>query len=175
MTQHNQSPVNLSDIDPPVWRVLAGDTVYGPYTFGQMSAFKAEGRIAADTRVADGPGAAFRPAAESPALAALFQPQFVQEVGEPANFLVATRIAGTRRPELIRTLNQLGRTAEIAPGICVLRSRVSLARIRAQVEKVAEKDDSVVIVDASHDRIGWLHLGPETDARVRQVWDSTVD
>jgi hypothetical protein len=34
------------------------------------------------------------------------------------------------------------------------------------------KDEQVLIVNASKDRLAWFNLGPESDIAVRDVWDS---
>ena len=49
-------PLDLSSIDPPIWRIMVSDVVYGPYTLGQMRAFVDEGRLLASSRVARGEG-----------------------------------------------------------------------------------------------------------------------
>ncbi len=166
--------MELGIIDPAIWRVLVSDEVYGPYTRGQMLAFIREGRVAPDTRIASGHGAAFVSAGNCAEFAEAFGPVTDGAKSEPANYLVASRIAGSHQQDLTRVLNQLGRFAEVAPGLFVLRSVVPLARIRQQIELVVEKDDQVIIVDATHNRIGHIHLGPESDARVRQIWDAKI-
>jgi hypothetical protein len=166
------SALDLGLLDPPVWRVLAGGEVYGPYTRGQMQAFIAQNRVAADTRVVNAKGGAFKRAIEMPELAELFEKEPTSEREAPANLVVISRIVGSANAALLRLLNQLGRSIEIAPGVHVLRTRVPLSRVRARIEGNTQKDDQIVIIDATHNRVGWLHLGPETDARLRQVWDS---
>ena len=174
MTSKRGGSVELGIIDPAIWRVLVGDEVYGPYTRGQVLAFIREGRVAPDTRIASGHGSAFISAGDCAEFAEAFGPLTDTRKSPPTNYLIASRIAGSRMPEVNRVLNQLGRFAEVAPGMFVMRSTVSLARIRQHIELVIEKDDQVIIVDATHNRIGHIHLGPECDARVRQVWDARL-
>lgn len=173
LTSRPEEPaLDLARLDPPVWRVLAGGEVYGPYTRGQMQAFIAQNRVAADTRVVGAKGGVFRRAIDVPELSDLFAVAVSEEREAPANLVVVSRIIGSANAALLRLLNQMGRSVEIAPGVHVLRTRVPLSRVRARIEGNTKKDDQVVIIDATHNRVGWLHLGPETDARLRQVWDS---
>ena len=181
-------PLDLATIDPPIWHVLAGEKVYGPYTIGQLRTFVAEGRVAPDTQLAPREGGPFERAGEITALSAIFQPTGLgtepqpqdtaspaQVQGpQPANFLIVAKLTGVRAEVLRRVLNELGNYTEAAAGIHVLRTATSLQRVRARIETVVSTEDQVVIVDASHDRLGFIHLGPETDVRVRAVWNSRL-
>ena len=58
----SEEALNLSEIYPPVWRVLVKGSVYGPYTLGQMQTFISDRRIGPGTQIAEGDGGAFLPA-----------------------------------------------------------------------------------------------------------------
>jgi hypothetical protein len=165
--------LDLSEIDPPVWRIMASDVVYGPYTLGQMRGFHGEGRLAAESKVAEGDGGAFLAAREHPALAGLFgaEPQRAVEAGPAeANYLITTRVKSESRAEIIRVLNDTGRFAELMSGTFVLHAAIGLSDLRKQMETVTAPDDKLVIVNASDGRLAWQGLGPETNTHVRSVW-----
>lgn len=160
--------VDLNAVDPAVWRVMAGEKVFGPYTRAQMLRFIREQRVAPDSMIAEGNGAAFIPAVEAPTFAEAFAPS---TGGEPANFMIVARLTGIRKENLVRLLNSFGQFAEAAPGIFIFRAPVSLAKLRARIEIVVHEDDQVIIVDATHNRFGGIHLGPEADVHARAIWD----
>ena len=56
------------------WTISVGGRVYGPYSLEQMQGFHAENRLADHSLIARAGEEHFHPAAEDPALAALFQP-----------------------------------------------------------------------------------------------------
>jgi len=65
--------LDLGRIDPPIWRILVADVVYGPYTMGQMQSFLRESRLSPQSIVAMGDGGAFKPASEQAGLASCFE------------------------------------------------------------------------------------------------------
>ncbi|HTP75765.1 MAG TPA: DUF4339 domain-containing protein [Rhizomicrobium sp.] len=56
------------------WNISVGGRSYGPYSFSQMQAFVAEGRLAAHSQVAPEGSADFHPAGDDTQLGALFAP-----------------------------------------------------------------------------------------------------
>ena len=173
----DETALNLSDIDPPQWRVLVNGTVYGPYTLGQMQGFIHERRISSLTRVARGETAEFAPAAEQPQLQSLFETRADRDEeteAEPANYLIATRLAGTGEMQFMGALNRLGTFAEVMPGVWILRSKVRQAKVRDRLQAVVGLEDQVMIANATNGRLAWLNLGPEADIHIRQVWDAEI-
>lgn len=173
----DETALNLSEIDPPQWRVLVSGTVYGPYTMGQVQGFVRERRIGANTKVAEGDGGAFRMAAEHAALTPLFgtgAETGSAEPGEPANYLIIARLAGTGEMQLISALNRLGRFAEVMPGVWALRSTARQARVRERLQATVAPGDQVMIANASTGRLAWLNLGPEADVHIRRIWDAEI-
>jgi|GEM_PF-1010008 len=179
-------PIDLGVIDPPIWHVLAGDTVYGPYTFGQMRGFIKEGRIARDTQVAPREGGPFQRAGEIGKLIPVFDPLASAREDDTGadqaaaadtayNLVIMTKLSGVRAEALRRLMNEIGDFAESMPGVFVVRTRTPMQRIRARIEVVVSTEDQVVLVDASHNRIGFIHLGPERDVHVRSVWNAKLD
>ena len=180
-------PIDLAVIDPPVWHVLAGDAVYGPYTYGQMRGFIREGRIARDTLVAPREGGPFKRAGEIGKLVPVFDPLAMPREDDDTgaataaaadtahNLVLMTKLTGVRAEALRRIMNEIGDYAEPMPGVFVMRTRTPMQRVRARIEVVVSTEDQVVLVDASHNRIGFIHLGPEKDVNVRSVWNAKLD
>lgn len=159
------APLDLAQLDPPVWRVLAGQDVYGPYTLGQMKAFREDGRILPGTQVARGAGEAFRPAVE---FAAIFGANAAgqEPLTTPHNFLLV--VESPANDELVSRLGELCACLHAAPGVFVLRSRLRLAQLRAALAPLA--GETMLLVDASANRLAWSGLDPQTDRALRQLW-----
>lgn len=172
-----QSALDLSKVDPPVWRVLNQNTAYGPYTLGQMTAFIAEGRIGLHTKVAEGDGAAFVEAETIPSLQPALREKTIgidsttqEDDGKLHNYLVITRLSGSSDDVIMHTLNSFGNFGEAMPGIFVLRSSSRMATIQKALSSITGARDKVLIVDASANRLGWFNLGPEADVHLRSLW-----
>lgn len=174
--------LDLQDIDPRVWRVKAGETVYGPYTLGQMCQFVSEGRVAAHSLVADGVGA-FIPAGETAALRGAFAALAPAEpaadtapatpaepLASPTNMLVVLKLAEQAGP-LMQALSELGSFVEASPGTVLLRTTSRIAAVQRRLGEAVQAGDKVLIVDAGANRIAWLGYGPETGAALRELWN----
>ncbi|MEM7767719.1 MAG: hypothetical protein AAF253_09555 [Pseudomonadota bacterium] len=185
--------LDLQDVDPRIWRVRAGEAVYGPYTLGQMHQFVAEGRIASHTSIAEGAGAfadagdtpalrgAFRILAEQQAPAAPATPKsggahepMVETEPAPTNMLVVLRTVAAPQA-IMSVLSGLGPFVEAHPGTILLRTPSRIAKVRAALATVTEPGDQAVIVDAGANRIAWLGLQPETDTALRALWEQRQD
>lgn len=174
----SDTALDLSQIDPPQWRVLVNGTVYGPYTLGQMQSYIRERRVGSQTRVADGDGGAFLAASEQERLKTLFESSGradEETEAKPANFLIIARLAGTGEMQLLGALNRLGKFAEVMPGVWALRSKVRQAKVRERLQATITSGDQIMIANTSTGRLGWLNLGPEADVHIRRVWDAELD
>lgn len=173
--------LDLSEVDPPIWRVLIKDTAYGPYTLGQLQGFIAEGRITLQTKIAKGDGAPFVEAETLPALQPALRTKMREarqsdegdQGDKPHNYIIITRLAGGDEP-ILHKINSLGSFGEAMPGVYVLRSKVKLSAIQQSLNSLAGERDRVLIVDATANRLGWFHLGPEADIHLRSVWDKKI-
>lgn len=173
--------LDLSQIDPPVWRVLIADTAYGPYTLGQIQAFIAEGRIGLHSQVAEGDGAAFVSAETVTVLQPVLREALQSKQasandsnGEPHNFLVISKLAAGDH-KLTGVLNRLGHFGEALPGVFLLSSSVKLSAIQQALNRELDERDRVLIVDATTNRLGWFNLGPEADVHIRSIWDKKAE
>ena len=114
-----ENALDLSSIDPPIWRIMVDKAVYGPYTLGQMKAFAQEGRLTDTSKVASGDGGAFISAFEHAELRSLIlgYDRTTQNdlAPDPANYFVTLQTDGDGRRAVISVLNESGRFAEMMP------------------------------------------------------------
>ena len=174
----SETPLNLAEIDPPVWRVLVKDKAYGPYTLGQMRGFILEGRVTRKTKIAEGDGGAFKPAGDIPRLSMAFGEHLAPthaDINAPANYVIVAQLAGEDTNAVTGLLNSCGIFAEIASGLYVLRSRLRLAKLREAMDNLSNAGDRIIIINASNGRLAWLGLGQDADAQIRSVWDTDLD
>jgi hypothetical protein len=185
----SSSPLDLAELDPPIWHVQVGEETYGPYTLGQMQAFISEGRVTGASRIAEDETALFRNARDIAALALYLPEEAPIEVAayeEPTshqavanNFVIVSRGPDGELPDTRRTLSQAlnayGPFAESLPGVFVLRSENRLADIRAHLEQVCAPRSQILIVEAHDGRLGWLGLPDDSDRHIRSVWNAKLD
>lgn len=175
--------LDLSEIDPPVWRVLIENTAYGPYTFGQVQSYINEGRIGLHSKIAKGDNAAFVDAETlkelQPALRkkVLEQPKRRQgdQSGTPHNYTIISQLKGESETKLVQCLNAFGSFGEAMPGVYVLRSKAKLSTLQKGLKAATQSLDRVLIVNATMNKLGWFNLGPAADAHLRSIWDKDLD
>lgn len=165
--------LDLSQIDPPIWRIMVADVVYGPYTLGQMRGFADEGRLTAGSSVARGDGGAFREASAYLDLAEMFphrSPPSRDEKPAPSNFVVTVQTDGDGRRAVISVLNQNGRFSELMAGTFILNAEVTAYDLRTQLSTVLAERGKFVIVNANTGQLAWMGLGADTDQHARAIW-----
>lgn len=169
-------PLDLSEIDPRIWRVLVQDDVYGPYTLGQVRSFVEEGRVTPQTMIARGDGAAFAAACDEPRIRPLFETAKPDQPSEqpagPANHVIILQTEAETRDHIIAVLNEFGEFSEIMSGVFLLSTSHRTAKLREALSKVVGDEDHILIVNASDDRLAWLGLRPDIGEHVRTVWKS---
>ena len=171
----SEDALNLSEIDPPEWRVLVKGEVYGPYTLGQMKGFIDEGRVGPGTEVAAGDGGAFLPAGQQRRLARAFSDHDASADEDTVfNYLIIAKLTGTGEMQLISAINRLGLFAEVMPGVWALRSSMRQGKLRERLQQTVTSADQVMIANASNGRLAWINLGPEADVHIRRVWDADL-
>ncbi|HVZ90985.1 MAG TPA: GYF domain-containing protein, partial [Rhizomicrobium sp.] len=134
------------------WTISVSGQTYGPYTLAQMQAFAGEGRLAPQSLVRRSGEAAFRPAAEDPALAELFrtaQPQAraapffsaeakeeraafgrsetSQTPGERSRFIIVADMKSRSIAGLEEEIFNLGPTVAIMPQAWLVASQMSIS------------------------------------------------
>jgi hypothetical protein len=180
------------------WTMSVDGRLYGPYSALQMQSFRAEGRLAAHSLVARAGEEQFRPAAEYPELESLFAPaQPVQETPvsevqvpvqpeEPAphkfgrsneaenvertHFVIIADMKSRSIAGLEEEIFNLGPACRFMPQAWILTSAISVNTVRHALVQKLGKLDQLFIVDTAHDKAAWFNFGPETDTRVRRMW-----
>jgi len=160
------------------WFVKVEGRVYGPYTPTQMRAFAGEGRIAAHSLVCAERDGEFASASDIED----FKPWFVESDGgnkvekrvtpgaRPANFVVITEIHSDKGGDFRRALEAYGDMENITAGVWMLRGPTTAAVLRNELSHVLDREDKLLIIDASHDRAAWFNLGREADQNIRNLW-----
>ena len=170
-------PIDLSDIDPRIWRVKAGEAVYGPYTLGQLRHYVIEGRIAAHTLIAEGVGD-YVPAPEHPpikaALDAMAEKTAERPTGQATNFFIMVQSEGSTGA-IVQAISEMGSFVEAFPGALLLRTDLRLSKVRSRLKQVSKTGDKIVIVDAKSNRLAWSGLQPDQDVAVREHWNAEQD
>lgn len=170
----DKNALDLSSIDPPIWRIMVEDAVYGPYTFGQLQAFAAEGRLSETSKVANGDGGAFLVARAHAELMPLFQARPSSntpvENTEPSNYFLTVQTDGDGRRAVIALLNELGTFSELMPGSFIVSSMQTIVELRAQVSTVLAERGKCVIVNARTGQLAWMGLNADADAHAKLIW-----
>jgi len=177
-----ERPVELSQIDPAVWRLLAGRETFGPYTIGQLQRFAIEGRITPRSRIAQGEVEPFRPVSEIPRLAETLAGAFAERVrrrAEAANFLIITRAPLPAEAQLAAQIPEclagLGKYMMLMHGTWLLRSAKPLASVRTALTGALPRNVQFVVMEAREARLSWLGLGDEMADAVRTVWNASLE
>jgi hypothetical protein len=165
------------------WWVKTNEKVYGPYTRAQMTRFIAEGRVAATTLISVKPDGDWNEARHCRTFSAALHEERTtfhtnnaerRPEAEQANVLVWTDLISGANRRVESELRKLGPVAEVAAGVYMLRTRKTAGMVRNTVSQMMEKGDKVLVVDSSRDRLAWFNLGPETDVRIRDVWNAQL-
>lgn len=177
-----------------LWTISVGDRSYGPYSLEQLKSFQAQGRLAPYSLVARDQEA-FHPAGEDAQLAALFdaiarsptQPAAEPPAGShngPHKFGQAARTATPGRNRYIvisdlkfgsiagldEEIHKFGSALSFTPQSWIVVSEVSLNTLRTELIQKIGKRDTLIVVDVTHDKAAWFNLGPETETRMRRLW-----
>ena len=181
------------------WTISVSGRSYGPYSAAQMRAFAAEGRLAAHSLVArDGEeqfypasadsalAALFRPAAPAPAKPVFFtadgnsgQPNFghseEEKAGERTHYVVVADMKSRSISGLEEEIFNFGPAYPIMPQGWILSSETPINAIRNALVKKLGKLDTLLVVDATHDKAAWFNFGPEAEARIRRIWQKSPE
>jgi len=166
------------EADPAIqWWVQVRGQAFGPYTQSQLVEFIREGRIRPSTPVsqrADGGWVEARRVyaftTETPQQPAANAHADV----EVSNVFVHAEINSAAWGAFLAALEAMGGMCELASGLWILRTRLSAGVIRNTLSQTLERGDRFVVIDASRDRLAWFNLGPEMDARIREVWNAPL-
>lgn len=181
--------LDLGEIDPAQWRILVRGTVYGPYTLGQVRSFVEEGRLGAHSKIAKGEFAPFERVDGVGDLEDLFETGEVETESEadtaqtelseapqsdPGNFIIFVR--GDDNSEdasdaVFDVLSRIGHVAEAMPNAFILKADIRTGDLQRQLNSAVDQGVSVLIVNASRNRLAWCHLDRDASEHLRSVWD----
>lgn len=180
------------------WTISVDNRVYGPYTAQQMQAFQAEGRLAVHSLVARLGEEHFKRAGEVPELASLFAPapapmvaaepvpepeaaephsfgRSETETGAPSHFVIIADMKSRSITGLEEEIFNLGAACRFMPQAWLLSSNISVSTVRQALVQKLGKLDTLFIADTAHDKAAWFNFGPETDTKVRRLWQRAAD
>lgn len=175
------APIDLSRIDPAIWRVLAGGDVHGPYTLGQIQQFVTEGRLHSASRISGGDQQPFLPIRGVPRLAEALAPAFAERArrrAEAANYLITVHAPAEAEAALSHglpaCLDTLGKHMQPIPGTFLLRSARSLSEVRAALAEALPKTAQVFVLQTREARLGWVGFDEDMAEAVRPVWNAPL-
>lgn len=162
------------------WFVKVEGRVYGPYTPAQMRAFVKEGRVAAHSSVSENRETGWRDAKAVTQFKDWFEeareapqkrrPRPAPSDARTANFVIVANLSRETETGFANALSEFGDTEKIGEGIWLLRAPATAAILRNELSHLLERDDTLLVVDASRDRTAWFNLGREADQRIRALW-----
>lgn len=157
------------------WFVKVDGRVYGPYTAAQMRAYVGEGRVAAHSLVSIEREVGWKPAADVEILRGwLDEARGARKIetpaGQLANFIIIAQTSETSAGPFEAAMSHLGECVKINDGAWLLRAGLNATTLRNELSHLLDRDDRLMVVDASHDRTAWFNLGQETDQKIRDLW-----
>ncbi len=155
------------------WWVQVRGKAYGPYTREQLSHFVEEGRVRPATQVGPSAEGAWIEARRVVGLMAS-TPRANGAAQAGANVFVHAEIMSGAWNAFMAALETLGNVCHLAPGLWLVRTQHSAGVLRNTLSQTLEKGDRFVVIDATHDRLAWFNLGPETDVRIGRVWNGPL-
>ena len=67
-------------------------------------------------------------------------------------------------------MGHLGQCVRISDGAWLLRAGLTATTLRNELSHLLDRDDRLMVVDATHDRTAWFNLGQDTDQQIRDLW-----
>ncbi|MDG1416918.1 MAG: DUF4339 domain-containing protein [Maricaulis sp.] len=160
------------------WFVKVESRVYGPYTPVQMSSFVSEGRIAAHSQISKYRDRDWGTASEVAEFAgwagevdkAPTSEKRITPGVRTANFVIIAEIHSENGAEFTTALASYGDLEAITDGVWLLRGQTTAGVLRNELSHALDRDDKLMVVDASRDRSAWFNLGSDADTNIRALW-----
>ena len=162
------------------WFVKVEGRVYGPYTPAQMRAFVQEGRVALHSEVSNHREDGWSAASAMPQIQSWLdetrqgpdepKPAEPQADVRTVNFVVIAQLTKETEPGFATILNDYGEAVRISDSSWLLRAPGTAATLRNELSHMLERDDRLVVIDASRDRTAWFNMGRDADQRIRELW-----
>ena len=95
--------------------------------------------------------------------------------GERSHFIIVADMKSRSVTGLEEEIFNLGPAYPIVPQAWVLASEMSINEVRNQLIQKVGKLDMLFVVDATHNKAAWFNFGPESDSRIRRIWQKPQD
>jgi hypothetical protein len=189
----------MSDVPAP-WMISVSGRAYGPYSHDEMIAFATQGRLVPQSLVAHSGETNFRVAGEDPALSGLFTRARTTDglgvarlrmqerapvrappdgedarAGMRAHFVVFADMKSNSIDDLQKEIVKLGPAMAVFPQVWILSTDFSIAAVRNALVQKLGKHDVLFVIDASNDKAAWFNFGPESSARIKNIWAKESD
>ena len=157
------------------WWIAAQGRTWGPYAAERLPAFREEGRLGPESRVARDPAGPFARAGDTPELAALFTAAAAgsAEAEVPAAhrpLLVVCDAPEAALPALEAALGGCGEVVRIRPGLWLVRAREAAAPVRNALSRQLRGGAMLLVVEAPLSAAAWYALEGDTDRALRRLW-----
>ena len=171
-----------------VWFVQAAGKVWGPYPQARIEDFVSEGRVAAETLMAEAAEGPFLPAARQARLHRLFgdvEPDLVGPAGqeERQDRLALLEGAGAARAVVVwaalksqsperfeQALAVHGPFVAVGSGLWLVRARMGPAALRNALTRRLDSSDRLMVLEAPLAQAAWFNIEGEADRTLRQLW-----
>jgi GYF domain 2 len=95
--------------------------------------------------------------------------------GHRTHFIIVADMKSRSISGLEEEIYNLGPAVPIMPQAWLLASDMAINAIRQLLVQKLGKLDMLFICDATHDKAAWFNFGPESDSRIRRIWQKTVE
>ncbi len=90
--------------------------------------------------------------------------------GVAVNLIIIYEIKSRSQTRLEEDIMALGAATQIQQGVWVVNGPHSSGAVRNELLRHFGKQDHLMVIDASRDKLAWFNFGPELDAAVRRIW-----
>ena len=94
---------------------------------------------------------------------------------ERSHFIIVADMKSRSVTGLEEEIFNLGPAYPIVPQAWLLASEMSLNEVRNQLIQKLGKLDMLFVADATHNKAAWFNFGPESDSRIRRIWQKPQD
>jgi GYF domain 2 len=95
--------------------------------------------------------------------------------GQRTHFIIVADMKSRSISGLEEEIFNLGPAVPIMPQAWLLASDMAINAIRQLLVQKLGKLDMLFICDATHDKAAWFNFGPESDSRIRRIWQKTPE
>lgn len=92
---------------------------------------------------------------------------------ERARFLIVADMKSRSVTGLEEEIFNLGPAYAVMPQAWIVSTTLSINAVRNTLVQKLGKLDVLFVVDTTHNKAAWFNFGPESEARIRRVWNPT--